>query len=140
MRAEGFVKQITVGEVFQHKAVGVFPIVKNLTAENVLANPKGVLIAGLLQLIMALHQNVPICHFKGSMIEVSMACVNKKYRVMIYKLRTAIASSECPESLLFTIFIHDDFIRDHESEPALIPFKGLVKIIDHQHHVTQAFD
>ena len=37
---QGLQVEITVGKVLQHEAIWVFPIVKSLAAQNMLADPK----------------------------------------------------------------------------------------------------
>ena len=49
MRTKGFVEQIAVGEMLKHEAIGIFPIVKGLAAQNMLAHTKRMLMSCLLQ-------------------------------------------------------------------------------------------
>ena len=48
MRTEGFVEQIAVSKVLKHEAIGIFPIVEGLAAQNMLAHTKRMLVSLLL--------------------------------------------------------------------------------------------
>ena len=69
MGTERFIKQITIGEVFQGETMPVFPIIKDLAAQQMLTNPPTVLVSRFLQLIVSIHQAIPVCYFKGGMVK-----------------------------------------------------------------------
>ncbi|GIS21097.1 MAG: hypothetical protein CM15mP120_30130 [Pseudomonadota bacterium] len=49
-------------------------------------------IARFLQLIVALHQHIPVCYFEGGMIELRLSTIDQKQSVMIDIICTAITA------------------------------------------------
>ena len=72
MRSKRFVKQVAVGEVLKHEVVRILPVIEGLTAKNMFAYAERMSIARFLQLIVALHQHIPVCYFEGGMIELQI--------------------------------------------------------------------
>ena len=94
--AKRLIEKIAVSEMLKHEAIGIFPVIECLAAQNVLTHTKGVLVSCFLQRVVALHQHIPISDFKCSMVEIRMTCVYEKHRMVIHILLTSVAAREGP--------------------------------------------
>src|SRR5215467_13379640 len=126
------VETVAVGPVLVHAAPRVRPIVVDLAAEHMTADPPHVLIgAGLLQEIVAHADVVDVLHLERQMIEPGLLMIKAKEHVVIHVGVATVATIERADQVVLLARI--DIVRADEAERLAEPSYGFVEARRHQH-------
>ncbi len=77
------IEEISVCKMFQRVPPGIFPVVKDMRAQNMPPDTGMMIVTGLLEMAMPSHDGVEIFHLEGGVVESDRAYPETKKRVVI---------------------------------------------------------
>ncbi|SKT36999.1 Uncharacterised protein [Mycobacteroides abscessus subsp. abscessus] len=122
---KGRVEQVAIGEVLDHEAIRITPVVEELTTLDVAPDSPGPEISLLREIFAAGGQRVQIAYLIGRVHIAVLGAQGQRQRVVIGRRRTAIASDEAHGGPTVALAWEVQEVADDHAEGVEIPVQRL---------------
>src|SRR5215510_11425080 len=139
IRAAPGIQAVGVGPALVHPAPGIRPVVVDLAAEQVSANPPHVLVlAEFLQALVTTEHVVDIVDLEREVVEPGLLVLEAEEHMVIDVLVAPITAVERTNEVLLALHVH--VVRANEAQCVAEPLYGLLELRRPQHSVPDALD
>src|SRR5215472_8656171 len=132
------IQHVGIGPMLVHAAPRIGPVVEQLAADQMAADAPHMLVALLLQMLVADHHIVDIGSLKGQVIEAALVAANAEERVVVDVTVATVEAVERTDNVALLAGIK--FVRATEAEHLAVPAQRLLEVLRHDDEMAEPFD